>query len=81
MTSKLKLKDMLLWRRGFAFVSTGNERLWIHPGLRKIKFDQGMPPEISPMGMDGPDYPMFQSTSIAAAYEFCIQNNFMTALR
>ena len=29
LTSKLKPKDMLLWRRGFVFVSTGNERLWI----------------------------------------------------
>ena len=24
---KFKSKDILLWRRGFAFVSTGNERL------------------------------------------------------
>ena len=41
LTSKLKLKGMLLWRRDFAFVSTGNERLWIHSELRKIRFDQG----------------------------------------
>ena len=34
-TSKLKSKVMLLWRRGFAFVSTENERLWIHSKLRK----------------------------------------------
>ena len=27
LTSKLKSKDMLLWRRDFAFVSTENERL------------------------------------------------------
>ena len=39
LTSKFKSKDMLLWRRGFVFVSTGNERLWIHSGLRKIRFD------------------------------------------
>ena len=40
LTSKLKSKDMLLWRSDFAFVSTGNERLWIHSELRKIRFDQ-----------------------------------------
>ena len=45
LTSKFNSKDMLLWRRGFAFVSTGNEGLWIHSGLRKIRFDQGRPPE------------------------------------
>ena len=45
LTLKLKSKGMLLWRRGFAFVSTGNERLWIHSELRKIRFDQGRPPE------------------------------------
>ena len=44
LTSKFNSKGMLLWRRSFAFVSTGNERLWIHSGLRKIKFDQGRPP-------------------------------------
>ena len=27
LTSKLKSKNTLLWRRGFAFVSTGNKRL------------------------------------------------------
>ena len=30
LTSKLKSKGMLFWRRDFAFVSTGNKRLWIH---------------------------------------------------
>ena len=35
--SKFKLKGMLLWRRGFAFVSTGNEGLWIHSALRIIR--------------------------------------------
>ena len=39
--SKLKSKGMLLWRRNCAFVSTGNERLWIHSELRKISLDQG----------------------------------------
>ena len=54
LTSKFKSKAMLLWRRGFSFVSTGNERLWIHSELRKIRFDQGRPPEKSPVGTDGP---------------------------
>ena len=55
LTSKLKSKAMLLWRRDFAFVSKGNERLWIHSELRKIRFGQGRPPEKSPVGTDGPD--------------------------
>ena len=55
LASKFKSKGMLLWRRDFAFVSTGNERLWIHYELRKIRFDQGRPPEKSPVGTDGPD--------------------------
>ena len=29
LASKLKSKCMRLWRRDFAFVSTGNESLWI----------------------------------------------------
>ena len=40
LTSKFRSKDMLLWRRGFAFVFTGSERLWIHSRSRKIRFDQ-----------------------------------------
>ena len=55
LTSKLKSKGMLLWRRDFAFVSTENKRLWIYSELRKITFDQGRPPEKSPIGTDGPD--------------------------
>ena len=55
LASKLKSKGMLLWRRDAAFVSTENERLWIHSELRKIVFDQGRPPEKSPTGIDGPD--------------------------
>ena len=55
LTSKLKSKGMLLWRRDFAFVSTENERLWIHSDLRKIRFDQGRPPKISPVGTNGRD--------------------------
>ena len=55
LASKLKSKGMLLWRRDFAFVSTENERLWIHSELRKIQYDQGRPPKKSPTGTDGPD--------------------------
>ena len=55
LASKLKSKGMLLWRRDSAFVSTENERLWIYSELRKITFDQGRPPEKSPIGTDGPD--------------------------
>ena len=55
LASKLKSKGMLLWRRDFAFVSTGNERLWIHSELRKIRFDQARPPKKSPVGTDGLD--------------------------
>lgn len=64
---KFKSKDMLLWRRGFAFVSTGNEGLWIHSGLRRIKFDQGRPPEKSQIG------------GMAQISEFYIQNSSKTA--
>lgn len=35
LTSKLKSKDVLLWGRGSAFISTGNEKLLIHSGLKK----------------------------------------------
>ena len=55
LTSKLKSKDMLLWRRGFAFVSTENEKLWIYSEQRKIRFDQGRSSEKSPIGTDSPD--------------------------
>ena len=79
LTSKFKSRDLLLWRRGFAFVSTGNERLWIHSGLRKIRFDQGRSPEASPIGADDPDNPTFQRTSVEVSSEFCIQNSFKIA--
>ena len=36
---------MLLWKRGFSFVSTGNEKQWIHSKIRKIRFNQESPPE------------------------------------
>ena len=75
LTSNFKSKDMLLWRRCFAFVSIGNERLLINSGLIKIRFDEGRPLEKSPIGTDEP---MFQSTSVAVSSEFYIQNSFKT---
>ncbi|KAL6084029.1 hypothetical protein STEG23_029944, partial [Scotinomys teguina] len=44
--SKFGSKDMLLWKRGFAFVFTENENLWI--GSRLIWFEHPRPPERSP---------------------------------
>ena len=55
LASKLKSNCMLLWRRDFLLVSTGNERLWILTDLRKIRFDQGRPPAKSLVGTVGPD--------------------------
>ena len=43
---------MVLWKRDSSFVSTENERLWIHSEIRKIQFDQGRPSEKSPVGTD-----------------------------
>ena len=50
----LTSKDMFFWRRGFAFVFTENEKLWVHSELRKTRFDQGRPHERSPVETDGP---------------------------
>ena len=66
--------------RDFAFVSTGNESLWIHcwlrkirfdwlwihSGLRKIRFDRGKPTKKT----DDPDNPTFQSTFVTVSSEF-----------
>ena len=41
LTSEWKLENVLHWGRGYAFVSTGNEKLWIPSKLIKIEFDQG----------------------------------------
>ncbi|KAL6038713.1 hypothetical protein STEG23_027938 [Scotinomys teguina] len=54
----------------------GNERLWIHFGLRKIQFDPGGPPEKSLMTEDDPDNPTPLSNSVAAFSKFYIQNRF-----
>ena len=63
---------MLLWERGSTFISTENERLWSHSGLRIIRFDRGRTPGKSPMGMNGPDDPTFQSTSGVVSSDSCI---------
>ena len=55
MVTLMKSNGMLLWIRDFAFVSTGNKRLWIHSESRKITFDQGRLPEKSLVGTDGTD--------------------------
>ena len=46
LTSKFASKDMLLWKRGSAFVSTENENLWIHSRL--MWFDGPRHPEMVP---------------------------------
>ena len=46
LTSKFGSKDMLLWKRGSAFVSTGNESLWIPSRL--VWFDGTRFPKRSP---------------------------------
>lgn len=44
-TSDCKAGNVLSWGRGFAFVSTGEEKLWIPSKLIKIKSDRGRPPK------------------------------------
>lgn len=39
LASKFKSKDVLIWGRRYAFNSAGNEWLWIHFKLKKIRFD------------------------------------------
>jgi hypothetical protein len=34
---------VLWWRRGFAYVSTGKERLWVPSKLTKISYHEGDP--------------------------------------
>ena len=58
LTSKFKSIVMLLER---CFVSPENERLWIHSGLRKIRFYQRRPLEKSPVGTDGTEDSKFCS--------------------
>ena len=46
---------------------------------KKIRSDQGRLPEKSPVGVNGPDDPTFQRTSVGVSSEFYIQNNLKTA--
>lgn len=46
---KWNLENVLLYRRGYAFISTDNERSWVDLKLKKIRFDWGKPPK-------NPDY-------------------------
>ena len=77
LTSNLKSKDSLLWRRSFVFVFPGNERLWIQLGLGKIRFAHRRPPEKSPKRMGGPDDLMSQSCSVQSP----LSSTLRTALR
>lgn len=70
---------MLLWERISAVIYTGNERMWIHSGFKKIRFDQGRPPENSLFRVDGPDDPTFQNLSVEISSEFYIQDSFEAA--
>ena len=46
LTSKFRSKEMLLWKRGFAFVSTEHENLWIPSKL--MWFNETRPHERAP---------------------------------
>lgn len=39
LTLEWKLESMLFWGRGYAFVSTGNQKLWFSSKLIKISFE------------------------------------------
>lgn len=41
LTLKWKSENVQLWGRGYAFVSTETERLWIPSRLLEIRFDLG----------------------------------------
>ena len=40
-----KMGNVLCLRRGYAYVSTGKENLWVPSKLIKIRHDKGKPPE------------------------------------
>jgi hypothetical protein len=44
-TSEWKEGNVLHWGKGFVFVSTGQEKLWISSKLIKIRFEQRTPCE------------------------------------
>jgi hypothetical protein len=37
--------NVLHWGRGYAYLSTGKEKLWVPSKLIKIRHDRGRPPE------------------------------------
>ena len=43
LTSQWKPGDVLHWGRGFALVSTGEEKLWIPSKLIKVRFEEKKP--------------------------------------
>ena len=43
LTSQWKSGDVLRWGRGFALVSTGEEKLWIPSKLIKVRFEEKKP--------------------------------------
>ena len=40
LTSQWKPGYVLRWGRGFALVSTGEEKLWVPPKLIKVRFEE-----------------------------------------
>lgn len=45
LTSEWNMVNVLCWKRGYAFISTGKEKLWVPSKLIKIRHDEGRPPE------------------------------------
>jgi hypothetical protein len=43
--SEGKPKKVLHWGHGFAYISTGNEKLWMPSKLTKIRIEQERSPE------------------------------------
>jgi hypothetical protein len=41
LTSVWKMGNVLHWGRGYAYVSTGKEKLWVPSKLIKIRHDKG----------------------------------------
>ena len=39
LTSEWKMGNVLHWGRGYAYLSTGKEKLWVPSKLIKIRFD------------------------------------------
>ena len=45
LTSEWKMGIVLHWGRGYAYVSTGKEKLWVPFKLIKMRHVKGRPPE------------------------------------